>query len=156
MKQSKIKFNNADFKFLNNKQKEKLTIRVLRRIQILAMAAKGVSDTHIAKTLSVGRTTVWRTLKRFEDQGVKKALEEQHRPGQPTTHTDKQDASLIAMACTDAPTGHKHWTVRLLAETAANNPALPKLSREAVRLLLKQQDCKPWLKKNVVHSQDYA
>ena len=156
MKQPKIKLNKSDLRFLHNKQKEKLTVRVLHRIQTLLMAAKGALDTSIAGTLSIGRTTVWRTVKRFADHGVKAALEEQPRPGQPITHSSKQDTSLVALACTDPPAGHKHWTVRLLAETAAKHPEFPKLSREAIRLLLQQQGCKPWLKKNVVHSQNYG
>jgi transposase len=149
--QQKIKLSRSDKHYLNIKQKEKLTVRIIRRIQILQMANTGILDGTIAKVLSVGRTTVWRTIKRFLDSDVKAALEEQPRPGQPLKHTAKQDASLIALACTDAPTGHKRWSVRLLAETAQTQKGLPKLSHEAIRLLLQEQDCKPWLKKNVVY-----
>ena len=149
--QQKIKLSPADKKYLNLKQKEKLTVRGMRRIQILQMADKGMLEGSIAKVLSIGRTTVWRTIKRFLDFDVKAALEEQPRPGQPVRHTAKQDASLIALACTEAPKGHKRWSVRLLAETAQTQKDLPKLSHEAIRLLLQRQDCKPWLKKNVVY-----
>jgi transposase len=151
MKQQKIKLKLADKKYLNIKQKEKLTTRVTHRVQILQMADKGIFDTAIAKALSIGRTTVWRTINRFLDHGIKMALEEQPRPGQPVRHTAKQDTSLIALACTDAPSGHKRWTVRLLAETAKKQKDLPKLCHESIRLLLQEQDCKPWLKKNVVY-----
>lgn len=151
MKQQKIKLSKADKKYLNIKQKERLTVRVMRRIQTLQMADKGVLEGTIAKVLSIGRTTVWRTIKRFLVHDVKAALEEQPRPGQPVRHTAKQDASLIALACTDAPAGHKRWSVRLLAEAARNQKDLPKLSHESIRLLLQEQDCKPWLKKNVVY-----
>jgi len=151
MKPHKIKLSKSDKQYLNIKQKEKLTVRVIRRIQILQMADTGILEGTIAKVLSVGRTTVWRTIKRFLDTDVKTALEEQPRPGQPVRHTTEQDASLIALACTDAPAGHKRWSVRLLAETAQKQDDLPKLSHESIRLLLQEQDCKPWLKKNVVY-----
>ena len=75
MKPQKIKLSKNDKQYLNIKQKEKLTVRVMRRIQILQMADKGVLESTIAKVLSVGRTTVWRTTKRFIDYDVKTALE---------------------------------------------------------------------------------
>jgi hypothetical protein len=52
--------------------------------------------------------------------------------------TDKQAAQLIAIACSDAPEGHDHWTLRLLADKVVGLSFAPSFSHEAVRQLLKK------------------
>lgn len=52
--------------------------------------------------------------------------------------TDKQCAHLIAVACNDAPDGHDHWTLRLLADKAVALGFAESLSHEAVRNVLKK------------------
>ena len=45
---------------------------------------------------------------------------------------------LIALACSDAPEGHDHWTLRLLADQAVELGLVESLSYETVRLRLKK------------------
>ncbi|HEX7635409.1 MAG TPA: IS630 family transposase, partial [Noviherbaspirillum sp.] len=51
---------------------------------------------------------------------------------------DKQCAHLIAVACSDAPDGHGHWTLRLLTDKAVELGFAESLSHEAVRDVLKK------------------
>ena len=51
---------------------------------------------------------------------------------------DKGEAYLIALACSDAPEGHDHWTLRLLADQAVELGLVESLSHETVRLRLKK------------------
>lgn len=51
---------------------------------------------------------------------------------------DEQAAHLIAIACSEVPDGHDHWTVRMLAGKAIDLRYVPRLSPETVRQLLKK------------------
>jgi len=46
----------------------------------------------------------------------KKGPKDRPRPGQAAKLTAQQVAHLIAIACSDAPEAHAHWTLRLLSD----------------------------------------
>ena len=52
--------------------------------------------------------------------------------------TGAKAAHPIAIACTPAPTGHDHWTVRLLAGKAVELGFVESISPETIRQLLKK------------------
>ena len=54
-------------------------------------------------------------------------------------------AHLIALACSPAPDGHDHWTLRLLAGKAVELGLVESLSHKTVRLRL-EKVLKPWRK----------
>ena len=56
---------------------------------------------------------------------------------------DRGEAHLIALACSDAPEGHEHWTLRLLADKVVELGLVPSLSYETVRLRLKKTPSSP-------------
>jgi transposase len=78
--------------------------RKLTRARILLKAADGLSDAAIAAALDVGTATVARTRQRFVEANLG-ALEEAPRPGARRKLTGKQEAHVIAVACTPAPEG---------------------------------------------------
>ena len=51
---------------------------------------------------------------------------------------DRGEAHLIALACSEPPAGHDHWTLRLLAGKVVELGLVPSLSHETVRLHLKK------------------
>ena len=51
---------------------------------------------------------------------------------------DRGEAHLIALACSPAPPGHDHWTLRLLAGKVVELGLAPALSHETVRQRLKK------------------
>ena len=55
--------------------------RRLKRAQILLAASGGSSDVAIAKNVVVGASTVYRTKRRFVEEGLEAALSEEPRPG---------------------------------------------------------------------------
>jgi hypothetical protein len=57
--------------------------------------------------------------------------------------TDAQATHLIALACTAAPTGHDHWTLRLLAGKAVELGFVERISPETIRSLLKKTHSSP-------------
>jgi transposase len=78
------------------------------------MADEEMIDKEIAFILCIGNSTVFRTRKKYCEEGLDGALYEKHRPGQPSKLTDKQEAVLIAVACSSPPQGYSKWSLRLL------------------------------------------
>ena len=60
-------------------------------------------------------------------------------------------SQIVAMVCASPPEGYARWSVRLIAEEAIKKKLVKKTNRESIRLILKNHELKPWLKKNVVH-----
>jgi hypothetical protein len=54
--------------------------------------------------------------------------------------TGGQAAHLIAIACSPVPSGHDHWTVRLLVGKAVELGFVESISPETVRQLLKKMN----------------
>jgi putative transposase len=108
-----------------------------RRARILLKADDGLSDEEIAAALDVGTATVGRTRQRFVEESLG-ALDEHSRPGAQRKLTGKQEARLIAVACTPAPEGHARWTLRLLADKVVELGFADALAHETVRRVLKK------------------
>ena len=51
---------------------------------------------------------------------------------------DRSEAHLIALACSPAPEGHDHWTLRLLAGKVVELGLASSMSHEGVRKRLKK------------------
>ncbi|MCY1290392.1 Homeodomain-like domain protein [compost metagenome] len=87
--------------------------RKLKRAQILLAADAGLSDEAIAATVAVGGSTVYRTKRRFLEMGLEAALGEEPRPGAQRKLTGKEEALLVATACSSPPPGCARWTLEL-------------------------------------------
>jgi transposase len=122
-------------------------VRRVKRAQILLAADAGQSETMIAATLGVGVSTVYRTKRRFVEGNLEGALSEQPRPGARRKLSGKEEALLVATACTQPPQGRKRWTLELLAGELVELTEHSTLSRETVRRRLCENKLKPWQKK---------
>jgi len=120
--------------------------RKLKRAQILLAADIGTADEEIARNVRVGCSTVYRTKRRFVEGNLEAALNEQPRPGASRKLTGKEEARLIATACSGAPKGRARWTLELLAGELVRLTEHDSLSRETVRRRLADNDLKPWRK----------
>ena len=89
--------------------------RRLKRAQILLAADAGASDEEIARSIGVGGSTVYRTKRRFVLGNLKAALNEEPRPGGRRKLSGKEEALLVATACSKPPQGRARWTLELLA-----------------------------------------
>ena len=125
--------------------------RKLKRAQILLAADAGVSDDDIAASVAVGGSTVYRTKRRFVEGNLEAALSEEPRPGAARKLTGKEEALLVATACSNPPEGRARWTLELLAGEMVRLTEHEDLSRETVRRRLAENDLKPW-QGHVVHS----
>jgi transposase len=89
--------------------------RKLERAQILLLAHARASDDDIATSVGVGGSTVYRTKQRFVLDSLEAALREAPRPGASRKLSGKQEALLVATACSKPPQGRARWTLELLA-----------------------------------------
>lgn len=121
----------------------KSAARKLARARILLKANLGLSDGEVARALDIGTATASRTRKRFVEEGLESALKERPRPGQRPKLDGKQEAHLIAVACSKAPEGQERWTLRLLADKAVELGLAESLSYETVRQVLKKTISSP-------------
>lgn len=112
--------------------------RSLARARILLKADEGMTDDEVAAALNVGYATVGRVRQRFVEEGLERALNDGPRPGGKPKLDERQCAHLIAVACSDAPEGHDHWTLRLLADKVVELGFAESYSHEAVRQTLKK------------------
>ena len=130
--------------------KGKSAARNQTRARILLKAAEGMLDKDIIAALDVSPSMVAKTRQRCVEEGPEAALKDRPRPGQAPKLTDKQAAHLIAIACSAAPQGHDHWTLRLLADKVVELAYAPSCSYETIRQLLKKH-AKTLAKTGMVH-----
>src|SRR5712692_2570106 len=121
-------------------------VRKVKRAQILLAADAGASDEEIAASLGVGGSTVYRTKRRFVLGNLELALREELRPGAERKLSGKQEALLVATACSSPPEGRARWTLDLLAGAMVRLTEHQDLSRETVRRRLAENHLKPWRK----------
>ena len=121
--------------------------RKLKRAQILLAADAGVSDEAIAASVAVGGSTVYRTKRRFVEGNLEGALSEEPRPGAARKLSGKEEALLVATACSSPPEGRACWTLELLAGEMMRLTQHEHLSRETVRRRLIENALQPWRQK---------
>jgi transposase len=123
------------------------SVRKLKRAQILLAAAGGSGDERIAVNISVGTSTVYRTKRRFVEEGLEQALSEAPRPGAERKLAAKEEALLVATACSKPPAGRARWTLSLLADEMVRLTRHRSLSSETIRRRLAENELKPWQEK---------
>ena len=119
-------------------ERHPLTGRQRRRHQILLLADQGLTDEQIVQATALGLSTVQLLRKRCVRDGMEAALVEKPRCGAPAKWDGKQQALIIALACSDAPQGHAQWSARLLANRAVEMEIVEAASESTVRRLLKK------------------
>jgi transposase len=112
--------------------------RQLKRALILLAADEGEKDEMIAARVRVHLNTVVRIRHRFAEEGLEKALSERPRPGNPRKLAGRQEAYLIALACSDPPEGRDKWTMQLLANRLIELNVLEAISKDTVWRTLKR------------------
>jgi putative transposase len=139
MKRVTVRLKPSEREFLKLfKSSGKRSQREYDRANILLLLDKGKMDAEIVDFLDVERTTIWRTRKRYLEEGVEKSLQEKERSGQPRKYGSRQEAEIIALACSDPPQGRSRWSLELLTERLSQEKGLKSINRETIRLVLKK------------------
>jgi transposase len=119
----------------------------VKRAQILLAAAEGASEQAIVKAVRTSAATIYRTKRHFVEEGLDVALHEAQRPGGHRKLSGKEEALLIATACSAPPEGRARWTLDLLAGEMVNLTEHSSISRATVGRRLSENDLKPWQRK---------
>ena len=88
--------------------------RTVKRALALLKADEGLSDREAAEAVSVSALTVARARRRLVDEGLEAAINDRPRPGRERKLSGRQEAHLVAIACSSPPEGHVSWTLHLL------------------------------------------
>ena len=121
----------------------RIRARKLKRALILLAADDGDKDEDVAKKARVSRRTVARVRQRFAVETMGQALNERSRPGKARLLDGRQEAYVIALACSDPPEGHAAWTLRLLSERLVELEVVEKISHHTVWRVLKRGKSNP-------------
>lgn len=97
-------------------------------------------DSRIAQTLGTSPYTVRNVRQRFVEQGFQAALGRKKREQPPTQKLldGRKEAKVVALRCSEPPTGRVKWTLRLLADTLVEMQVVDTISHETVRQTLKK------------------
>lgn len=99
----------------------------------------GWIDREISEALDIGHATIERVRQRFVEEGIEAALNrrEQKKRRQKIIDGEKE-AYLIALACSETPTGKGNWTLQMLADKMVELNYVEKVSTETIRQSLKK------------------
>ena len=99
-----------------------------------------VSD--VAEALGITSRTIEHLKKRFVEDGLDVALERKPRkkPPREVIFDGAFEARLLALACSEAPSGYQRWTVRLLADKVVELNIAPTVSHMTIQRALKKMN----------------
>lgn len=94
----------------------------------------------VATALGVTSRAIEHLKKRFVEDGLEAALERKPRekPPREVVFDGAFEARLITLACSDAPEGHRRWTVRLLADKVVELKFAESVSHMTIQRVLKK------------------
>jgi hypothetical protein len=96
-------------------------------------------DAQICETYAVGIRTVERVRQRFVEDGFKVAVWGKKREVFKEKVLDgKVEAHLVALRCSQPPSGYTKWSLRLLSDKMVELAYVDQISHESVRQVLKK------------------
>jgi transposase len=137
---------------LTSKERDKLVAIVskgrnkasyIQRAQILLKSDEGKTDSEISQWLYVSEQTIRRVRLRFCEDGLDTALEDKAHPKREGALNERQQAYLVALACSNPPSGRERWTVELLTAQLLADGVVRTVSPETVRLVLEKTNSSP-------------
>ena len=124
----------------------KVPARQMKRAQILLKSdgQANWSYEQIIKAFDVTANTVAAVRRTFVEQGLVAALQRK-KPDRDYEHVldGEGEAHLIALACSEPPTGRKHWSLRLLQDRFVKLGHVDRISYETIRRVLKKTNSSP-------------
>ena len=118
--------------------------RILTRARILLKSdcsEGGPNWTYeaICNALDVNSLTVTKVRKAYSEGGLETVLNRKKPDREYARSLDgSAEAHLIALACSDAPTGYDRWTLRLLRDRFVKLEIVESVSHETIRTTLKK------------------
>ncbi|BAG01203.1 transposase [Microcystis aeruginosa NIES-843] len=105
------------------------------------MLPGGWTDSKISEALNVAQATIERVRQRFVESGIESSLTRKKQEHRRAKIIDgEKEADLIAIACSETPTGRAKWTLQMLADKMVELEYVEKISRETIRKTLKKMN----------------
>jgi transposase len=134
-----LKLSNDDLSSLKTLLRRGTTpARTQTRARVLDLLHRGHHPDEVAEALQVSGATVFNIKRRYLEEGLQAALVDKPRSGKPPTIDGQMRARITALACSDAPTGHAGWTLRLLADRAVELGIVSTISHTGIKKILKK------------------
>jgi transposase len=118
--------------------------RVIARARTLLLLDRSQGEkrtiAQVVDAAMVSQGTVSNLKRRYLTGGLDRALYELPRPGAKPKIDGEVEAHLVALTCSDAPEGHDHWTLRLLADRLVEMEVIDSISHVAVGDALKKMN----------------
>jgi transposase len=137
---------------LNEEQKQNLEkiissgiypARQIKHAQILLKSDQKVNWSYdqISQAFDVTAVTIAKVRKAFVENGLEAALHRK-KPDREYDHAldGEAEAHLIALACSEPPTGREHWSLRLLQKRFVKLGYADTISHETIRRALKKKN----------------
>lgn len=129
------------------RKRSETSLPVRRSYILLAADENGEkcwTDTRISDTYGMGKRTVERTRQRFVEEGFDIAVRGKKREVFKEKILDgNTEAHLIALRCSESPSGYSRWTLRLLSDRMVELGYAEHISHESVRQILKKTNSDP-------------
>lgn len=122
--------------FVHSGNANALTLTCAR---ILLKSAEGWSTAALAEALDVCQATITNVRQPFAQGGLEAVLHDKVQQHRRSALFGLQAAYLIAIACSPAPDGHDHWTVRLLVDKAVELGFVNTISIDTIERLHKKR-----------------
>jgi hypothetical protein len=124
----------------------KVTARQMKRAHILLKSDVQVNWSYerLMDAFDVSAVTIAAVRKAFVEQDLELALQRK-RPDREYEHIldGEGEAHLIALACSEPPSGRKHWSLRLLQDRFVKLGHVDSISYETIRRVLKKKNSNP-------------
>lgn len=124
----------------------KVPARQMKRAQILLKSDLQVNWSYeqIIAAFDVSGVTISVVRRVFVEQGLEAALQRK-KPDREYEHAldGEGEAHLVALACSEPPTGRKHWSLRLLQDRFVKKGYVDSISYETIRRVLKKTNSSP-------------
>ena len=102
------------------------------------------TDEEIADHLETTRMTVMRVRQQFAAEGLDATLHRKKPTGRQYRKLDgRQEARLVALACSKAPDGYARWTMKLLADKLVELEVVDSIDPATVCRALKKMNSSP-------------
>ena len=128
----------------------KRSAQLLTRARILlkadtSEAGDGWTDSQIAAALDTSLNTVFNVRQQLVEEGFEATLARKYNPNsaRPRIFDGAAEAKLIALACSQAPDGFAHWSLRLLEEKVVELNIVEKASDNTIGRTLKKTRFNP-------------
>jgi len=121
----------------------KAQARSITRAHILLKSAEGWSIQQIVETLGASSATVSNVRKRYRMSGVDGVLKENVQQKRRSALSGEAEALLVALACSQVPEGHDHWTLRMLRDKLVELEVVEGISAATVQSRLKKMNLSP-------------